>query len=65
MPVGSGERSKKGVERLLGAVNGSLEGLGRGLLLGRMGYKFACSGSCGVWNGKKRSRAITRSAWDE
>jgi len=48
MPVGNGERSKMGVERSLGAVNGSWEGVGRGLLLGRMGYKFACFGSRGL-----------------
>ena len=31
MPAGSGERSKKGVERLLGAANGSLQGGGQGV----------------------------------
>lgn len=31
MPAGSGERSKKGVERPLGAVNGSLHRGGQGV----------------------------------
>ena len=48
MPEGYSERSKMGVERYLGAANGSLYGAEWGLLLERMGYKFAQFGQGGV-----------------